>query len=119
MKREAAALDDAEEVDVPDSAGAMHSLKRAEGEAGWDFDDEEHFSDDEQDKFEFDDQLETAATNADDMPVLAEEPEENEENPAAEDALGEHGRELQILLGQGLDEEGNPLQPADAEDDDE
>lgn len=101
LMKEAGAVDGAEEGDVPDSANAMLKLKSAHGESGWDFEDDEQFSDDEQEKFEFDDQLETAATNVDDAPALDDEAEDNPDNPNAEDMLGSHGQELQLLLGRG------------------
>merc|ERR1719291_723521 len=49
----------AEDEDAPETANSMLELKASRGEDGWDFDQGEQFSDDEQDNFEFDDQLDT------------------------------------------------------------
>lgn len=97
-KKQAAALDDLEDMeDVPDTANALLDLKNQKGEGCWDFSDDELYSDDELDKFDWD---------ADEG--LKKPEEEEEAAPSADEDEGEdeekgkelttHGKELQVLI---------------------
>lgn len=93
LKRKADAI---EKEDVPDTANSLHQLKSEQSEAIWDFSDGEKFSDDEQDKWDFDEQLQ----NDDVDEQAAQLPEAGDEVSEAEegDLLSAHGKELEVLL---------------------
>jgi len=103
-----------EDEDAPDTANGMLSLKRESGENGWDFADEDQFSDDEHDNFEFDkadDGLgDAVAAGDEDAPSADEGAEEDAEGGTV---LGSHGQAIQNLLSKPEEMVG------DAEGDDE
>lgn len=82
----------AEDEAVPDTANSLLELKAQRGEAGWDFAEEEQFSDDEQENWDFDDQL--MAVKEDEAPSGDEDGEETE----GVDLLSGHGKEIEVLL---------------------
>jgi len=99
LRRKADAVDKAEDEEVPATANALLQLKSERGEGLWDFSDGEEFSDDEQDKWDFDEQLKRPTEEeigprlgADDMDAPAAEEGEHG------DMLTKHGKLLQDLL---------------------
>ncbi|OLP85362.1 hypothetical protein AK812_SmicGene33682 [Symbiodinium microadriaticum] len=99
-KQEMAHREGAEEEAVPDVASSLHELKRQKGgEAGWDFSDEEQFSDDQEERFDFDDQLEGTAAQTEDQGMPAGEEVAAEEDGEAQDVqLSTFGEEVEVLL---------------------
>ncbi|CAE7566192.1 COL6A6 [Symbiodinium natans] len=117
-KQEMAVREGAEEEAVPDVASSLHELKRQKGgEAGWDFSDEEQFSDDQEERFDFDDQLENTAAQAEDqgMPVGEEVAEADDEDQDVH--LSSFGEEVEVLLKGGDPQEAHDS-PALAETED-
>lgn len=94
LKRKADAIDKAEEDEVPNTANALLQLKSERGEAIWDFSDGEEFSDDEQEKCDFDEQL----RNDDEQAAQAPEVDEEDTDAEEGDPLTSHGKELEFLL---------------------
>mmetsp|Transcript_78292 Transcript_78292/g.162634 ORF Transcript_78292/g.162634 Transcript_78292/m.162634 type:complete len:371 (+) Transcript_78292:101-1213(+) len=96
----------AEEFDVVGTANEMKELKRAEGEDGWENEDEEQFSDDEEDNFESFVGMERDENVQEEAPALVEvtgeEAEGIIEDAEPVDEMNEHGQALQALL------EGDP-----------
>lgn len=108
QRKEAKALTQAEDEAVPDTADQLLALKTERGEDGWDFEDDERYSDDEQEKFDFDDQIKPTGANEEDAPSADEEEGEEGEKP---DMLTTHGKQIEILLNQF--EEGPTLMEVD------
>eukprot|EP00933_Yihiella_yeosuensis_P060169 TRINITY_DN6229_c0_g1_i1.p1 TRINITY_DN6229_c0_g1~~TRINITY_DN6229_c0_g1_i1.p1 ORF type:complete len:464 (+),score=130.47 TRINITY_DN6229_c0_g1_i1:80-1471(+) len=106
----------AEQEDAPETANSLQELKAQRGEDGWDFSDGEQFSDDEQDRWDFDDQIqETAAQREEEQPSADEDEAEEAESAALET---NHGKEIQVLLRQ-CEETAAPDSPDDDQDDDD
>jgi len=116
LKRKANAVDEAEEAEVPDTANALHQLKPERGEAAWDFEDAEEFSDDEQDQCNVEEQLQNDHEHVAD--VEGPEIDVGEGLSDAEDGeegevLTVHGKELEHILekqaqnGEEIAEAGN------------
>jgi len=99
-KQEMAHREGAEEEAVPDVASSLHELKRQKGgEAGWDFSDEEQFSDDQEERFDFDDQLEGTAAQTEDQGMPAGEEVAAEDDGENQDVqLSTFGEEVEVLL---------------------
>lgn len=97
QRKEAKAMHQAEDEDAPETANALLSLKAERGEDGWDFQDEEQYSDDEQDKFDFDDQIQPTGADEENAPSADEDEGEEVEKGAI---LTTHGKQLEILLSQ-------------------
>jgi hypothetical protein len=96
IRKEAKAAEGAEDEDAPDTANALHELKGERGECGWDFEDEEMFSDDEQETCDFNDQLKVD----DDLEAPSGDEEIGEECEKG-DLLTSHGKQLEVLVALG------------------
>jgi len=94
LHREARATNDAEDEAVPETANSLLQLKPEHGEGGWEFSDKEEFSDDDEEKWDFDDQIECAAANAEAPSADEDEAEEAEKG----DLLTTHGHNIEALL---------------------
>lgn len=107
------AMDVAEDQDAPVTANTMLDLKRNKGEDGWDFSDEDQFSDDEPEKVEFDDQLQTAKVDEhEDAPSGDENAEEGEDAGV----MDEHGKQLEVLIKDADSNQiGNPEEAKETE----
>mmetsp|Transcript_148082 Transcript_148082/g.261092 ORF Transcript_148082/g.261092 Transcript_148082/m.261092 type:complete len:518 (+) Transcript_148082:70-1623(+) len=102
LRKEANAVDQAEEDDVPETANALLKLKHERGEAGWDFSDEEAFSDDEQEKEQFEG---GAIAGTEEVDEAAPSGDEDEGEDAEQgDLLTSHGKQLEVLI-QNFNEE--------------
>lgn len=96
LRRQAQA---AEEEAAPVAASALHELKRERGEDGWDFSDEEEFSDGEEERFDFDDQLkQSAGLAAKEVEEALSADEDEAEEVEGGDAMTSHGQQIQVLL---------------------
>merc|ERR1712232_431 len=101
----------AEEEDAPESANALHALKRQRGENAWDFSDDEQFSDDDLGYCpDYDDQH----TGLDAVTAPEGDEEAAIEGVDGEEPVGisltDHGQELATLLRQ---QDGNDSLAAD------
>ncbi|CAJ1406928.1 unnamed protein product [Effrenium voratum] len=107
-KQQKAHQQGAEEQAVPEVASSLLELKQGEG--GWDFTDEEQFSDDDdQERWDFDDQL-VAAAPKEGLPSGDEE----DEDTKPEATLSSFGEEIEVLLRGGAEFE-SPNEPTDRE----
>lgn len=121
LRKEANAVDQAEEDEVPETANALLKLKHERGEAGWDFSDEEAFSDDEQEKNDFEGGAIASAEQVDE--AIPSGDEDEGEDAEKRDLLSAHGKQLEVILqnfedneqAQGADElSGDEDAPDDA-----
>lgn len=86
----------AEDEDAPDTANALHDLKRGSDNA-WDFSDNEQFSDDDEGyKVEYDDQHKADEDDA----------------PSADEAQAEEGKTGEVAIGEALGDVGLQIEAA-------
>ncbi|CAE7216751.1 unnamed protein product [Symbiodinium sp. CCMP2592] len=109
--KKAKAKNDGEDVDVPETANTLKQLKSETGEALWDFEAADEFSDDQEEDTE---EKHRELVVPDGNQVLA--PEEGAETDSDDDAhmLSKHGHDLQVLLDRQKDPED---QDEDSQDD--
>eukprot|EP00439_Symbiodinium_sp_Y106_P041956 s3918_g5.t1 len=100
--KKAKAKNDGEDVDVPETANTLKQLKSETGEALWDFEAADEFSDDQEDDTE---EKHRELVVPDGNQVLA--PEEGAETDSDDEAhmLSKHGHDLQVLLDRQKDPE--------------
>lgn len=101
LKRKAGAVEEAEEAEVPDTANALHQLKPERGEATWDFEDGEEFSDDEQEQVDVQEQLQDDHEHVADVEgpeIDVGEGLSDAEDGEEVDTLTVYGRELEQIL---------------------
>mmetsp|Transcript_33057 Transcript_33057/g.77124 ORF Transcript_33057/g.77124 Transcript_33057/m.77124 type:complete len:397 (+) Transcript_33057:61-1251(+) len=109
--KKAKAKNDGEDVDVPETANTLKQLKSETGEALWDFEAADEFSDDQEEDTE---EKHRELVVPDGNQVLA--PEEGAETDSDDEAhmLSKHGHDLQVLLDRQKDPED---QDEDSQDD--
>mmetsp|Transcript_75518 Transcript_75518/g.179384 ORF Transcript_75518/g.179384 Transcript_75518/m.179384 type:complete len:489 (-) Transcript_75518:154-1620(-) len=89
--------DQVDEEDVPDSANALLNLKSEKAEGVWDFEEKDEFSDDDLEQDDFNDELQ--GQDQDEQAPSADE--DDADAPDAEEGLlTQHGKELEVLMSQ-------------------
>lgn len=112
LKRQAGAVDRAEDEEVPETANALLQLKSEKGECLWDFHDDDKFHDDEIDRFDFDDQLHLDVDTGRDALPTAEDDMADADDEHVELLLTKHGADLEALLAKHDDDaDGDTPQP--------
>ncbi|CAK0825245.1 unnamed protein product [Prorocentrum cordatum] len=98
QKKQAAAVDGAEEDAVPDTANALLGLKSERGEGGYDFDNAEEYSGDEAEQADFQEELQqtTSVMEPEATVELADEEDAEDAEPGA--MLTTEGKELEMLI---------------------